>query len=319
MDNLAHSLIGATLAQTDLKRLTGLGTATLVIGANLPDLDAFGLLVGENLAWRRGLTHGPLGLLFLPLLLALGVVAFDRWQARRGTRPKNRLPVRWGGVLFLAYLGALSHPLLDWLNVYGVRLLMPFSERWFYGDILFIVDPWLWILLSAGILLTVRREKRGSDRPGLPAVVVLVAVAAYCGAMAVAGRGAEAHVARVLAAAGEGTARRILASPTAANPFVWDILIEKEGGYAFGELLWSPWPRLTLWPDMVSTNMDHPLVVAAARQDKRIADFLCWSRFPFAAINKMEGRADVFVGDARYSRMPQLGPFGVRANIPIQK
>ncbi|WP_238120930.1 MULTISPECIES: metal-dependent hydrolase [unclassified Xanthobacter] len=80
MDNLAHSLIGATLAQTDLKRLTGLGTATLVIGANLPDLDAFGLLVGENLAWRRGLTHGPLGLLFLPLLLALGVVAFDRWQ-----------------------------------------------------------------------------------------------------------------------------------------------------------------------------------------------------------------------------------------------
>ncbi len=30
---------------------------------------------------------------------------------------------------------------MDWLNSYGVRLLMPFSNRWFYGDALYIVDP----------------------------------------------------------------------------------------------------------------------------------------------------------------------------------
>ena len=38
--------------------------------------------------------------------------------------------------------------MLDWLNTYGVRLLMPFDGRWFYGDALFIVDPWVWLLLG---------------------------------------------------------------------------------------------------------------------------------------------------------------------------
>ena len=37
---------------------------------------------------------------------------------------------------------------MDVLNSYGVRLLMPFSGRWFYGDALYIVDPWLY--LAAG-------------------------------------------------------------------------------------------------------------------------------------------------------------------------
>ncbi len=39
------------------------------------------------------------------------------------------------------------------MNTYGVRLLMPFDERWFYGDSLFIIDPWIWLVLAAGVLL----------------------------------------------------------------------------------------------------------------------------------------------------------------------
>ena len=34
----------------------------------------------------------------------------------------------------------LGQPLLDWLNTYGVRFLMPFDGTWFYGDALFIID-----------------------------------------------------------------------------------------------------------------------------------------------------------------------------------
>ena len=69
MDNLAHGLAGAALGQAGLGRKTGLGTATLVIAANLPDVDVLGLLFGENLAWRRGWTHGPVAMLVLPPLL----------------------------------------------------------------------------------------------------------------------------------------------------------------------------------------------------------------------------------------------------------
>ena len=55
----------------------------------------------------------------------------------------------------------LSHPFLDWLNNYGVRLLMPFSDRWFYGDTLFIVDPWLWLILGGGVMLAWTSHTRG--------------------------------------------------------------------------------------------------------------------------------------------------------------
>ncbi len=58
--------------------------ATLIIAANLADVAALGLLFGENLAWRRGWTHGPIAMLVLPPLLVSAMVLIDRWQARRG-------------------------------------------------------------------------------------------------------------------------------------------------------------------------------------------------------------------------------------------
>src|SRR5690606_41039625 len=39
------------------------------------------------------------------------------------------------------------------MNTYGIRLLMPFDRRWFYGDALFIIDPWVWLLLGATVFL----------------------------------------------------------------------------------------------------------------------------------------------------------------------
>ncbi len=48
--------------------------------------------------------------------------------------------------------------MLDFLNVYGVRWLMPFDATWFYGDILYIADPWMWAIM-AGALLFARRKR----------------------------------------------------------------------------------------------------------------------------------------------------------------
>jgi inner membrane protein len=55
----------------------------------------------------------------------------------------------------------LTHPALDWLNTYGVRFLHPFDRRWFYGDSLFIVDPWVWLVLGAGVVLSQRHDRGG--------------------------------------------------------------------------------------------------------------------------------------------------------------
>ena len=154
MDPLAHTLFGATLAESGLKRRSRYATATLVIGANLPDIDAIANIWGADFALhnRRGITHGVLAMVLLPLLLAGAVWLWHRWRAR-GPAPANAPPFSPGAIVALAFVSVLSHPALDWLNTYGVRFLMPFDGRWFYGDTLFIVDPWFWLLAAAGVVL----------------------------------------------------------------------------------------------------------------------------------------------------------------------
>ncbi|HEX9806790.1 MAG TPA: metal-dependent hydrolase, partial [Alteraurantiacibacter sp.] len=166
MDNLTHSLVGALIGQAGLKRKTGLAMPALIIGANLPDVDAaclFWLDGVQHLAFRRGITHGPPALILLPLVLAGLLYGFDRWQERRGKRPEGRLPVSFKWLYLLSFIGCLTHPALDWLNVYGIRLLEPFSSEWFYGDTLFIIDVWLWALMGLATWFSLRREMRGGE------------------------------------------------------------------------------------------------------------------------------------------------------------
>ncbi|WP_271078042.1 metal-dependent hydrolase [Aurantiacibacter sp. MUD61] len=178
MDNLTHSLVGALIGQTGLKKKTGLAMPALIIGANLPDVDAacfFWLEGTEHLGFRRGITHGPPALILLPLILAGLLWGWDRWQASRGKRPEGRVPVHFGWLYGLAFLGALTHPALDWLNVYGIRFLEPFSSQWFYGDTLFIIDLFLWVLMGFGLWFSLRKEKRGGDWQELARNVLSIA------------------------------------------------------------------------------------------------------------------------------------------------
>src|SRR3712207_1244854 len=163
MDNVCHTLVGAALAEAGLKRRTALGTATLMIGANFPDIDVLAVPLGHGVDFRRGWTHGVLALLILPVLLTAIMLAWDRvvagHRARRADR--QRAPAVASEVLVLSALSILTHPTLDWMNEYGMRWLMPFDGRWFYGDTLFIIDPWLWAALGLGVAL---RSEEGRCR-----------------------------------------------------------------------------------------------------------------------------------------------------------
>jgi len=197
MDPLAHTLFGATMAEAGLKRKTALATATLIIGANIPDVDAVAMFVSSDYALqvRRGWTHGILALMVWPFLLTGAMLGVDRllqrWRSRRDRAPapstrkkgsrntgsipgagalsrrraastrKASPPMRPVTLLGIAFLGVWSHPLLDWLNSYGIRLLMPFNDTWFYGDTLFIIDPWFWLLAGAGVVLARSESWRG--------------------------------------------------------------------------------------------------------------------------------------------------------------
>src|SRR5262245_35026299 len=145
MDPIAHTFLGGTLAATGLRRATPLATAALLIGANVADVDVVTSFAGNYaaLAHRRGWTHGVLALAVLPFVVTGLLLLWDRARAGR----PGHSPARAGPLLGLVTLGLLSHPTLDWLNNYGMRWLMPFDGRWFYGDALFIVDPWVWLVL----------------------------------------------------------------------------------------------------------------------------------------------------------------------------
>lgn len=161
MDPFAHTFTGAALAAGGLRKATPLATAALLIGSNAPDIDILLAWAGDymSLAHRRGWTHGVLAWAVLPVLLTGLLLAWDSGVRRR--RCPEAEPARAGPLLMLATLAVLTHPALDWLNNYGIRLLMPFDGRWFYGDALFIIDPWVWLLVGGASFLCWSRGVAG--------------------------------------------------------------------------------------------------------------------------------------------------------------
>ena len=267
-----------------------------MIGANLPDVDAFVYVFGDGvdgLAFRRGWTHGILAMAVLPVVLAGAMLAFDR-LARRRLRP-GRPAARWGPLLLLSALGVLSHPLLDFLNTYGVRFLAPFSWEWFYGDALFIVDPWVWIALSAGVFLSLRRARRASPNPERPARVALLLTAAYAVSMMLSG-----VVGRVAAARSVAGSERRMVGPLPLNPFRRQLVLDFGDAYRYGSVEFLPRPGVEVSREVDPKGADDPLARAAAATE-RGRKFLSWSRFPiFRVEREADGGARVELQDARY-------------------
>ena len=122
------------------------------------ELDYVAIEAGHDdfaLGFRRGWTHGSLALVVLPFLQTALLLLYARLMG--GRRPAGRAtgapPVRPAWLLALSAFAILTHPFLDWLNNYGMRWLMPFRGTWFYGDSVFIMDPWLWLILGGGWLV----------------------------------------------------------------------------------------------------------------------------------------------------------------------
>jgi inner membrane protein len=160
MDNLTHSLVGLTAAKAGLERLSPGATTLCVLAANAPDADILAIVFGRwtYLHHHRGITHSIVGTLALALALPLVFYLGDLLRSKiRGMPLRVRLP----GLILASLVVTATHPILDWTNNYGVRFLLPWSSKWFYGDFVFVLDPVLWLLLGgAAFLLTASTNKR---------------------------------------------------------------------------------------------------------------------------------------------------------------
>ncbi len=154
MDNLTHSLIGLAAAKAGLERLSPGATAVAVLAANGPDIDILAALGGKwfYLHHHRGVTHSLAGTLALALLIPCLFYGVDLLVSRIRKRPPR---VSFKGLLIVSLVLSASHPLMDWTNNYGVRPFLPWDGRWYYGDLVFIIDPWLWLVVGgAAFMLT---------------------------------------------------------------------------------------------------------------------------------------------------------------------
>jgi inner membrane protein len=302
LDNLTHSLVGAVLGRMGLKRLSPRAMPAIIVAANLPDIDSF---IARPLGlsprtFHRGFTHGIGGLITMPLL---AVAIIWLWEK---LRPGKEGPIKLGGLLLACFIAVLSHPALDFLNTYGVRLLEPFSHRWFYGDTLFIVDPWIWIMLILGLEFSWRAERLGRnwERP---------AAYAFCAILAYIGINAAISVRAVA-----------MSRPLVAR-------VEQPTMIVAGEVPLEFWKRQVLWrgtrmagtadynlfhdlarlePRIEPLNLDDPRLAEAARTDRDVCNFLFWSRMPL--VIDVDGKA--YLSDQRF---PALRP--TTFMVPLDK
>jgi inner membrane protein len=169
MDNLTHSVVGLGVgalidrslpAEPDQDRGRVRSRMLLIIGclaSNFPDLDlVLTPLLDAPLGYllhHRGHTH-TLVAAFAEAALLLALV-WLLWPAARRLLHHSAAARR--GALLAAGAGLMLHLGMDGLNVYGVHPFWPFDPNWYYGDLVFIVEPVFWIGFGVPLAALVRR------------------------------------------------------------------------------------------------------------------------------------------------------------------
>ncbi|MDB5729942.1 MAG: metal-dependent hydrolase [Noviherbaspirillum sp.] len=167
MDNLSHSVAGLAAGEIihrilpeepDTKRRDLRRRLLLIstwLASNFPDLDiVLTPLLPAPLGYllhHRGHTHTLL--YALPQALLLWAMLWMCWPAARRLVQQDKA-ARYGLMLALG-VGFGLHLLMDYLNSYGIHPFHPYDSRWFFGDMVFILEPVFWIAAGIPLAMTI--------------------------------------------------------------------------------------------------------------------------------------------------------------------
>lgn len=230
MDPLTHTATGLFLSRAGLGRLSPHATPILLLAANAPDIDVVTGFGGalNYLNYHRHLTHA----LALMPVMALLPVLLVRLFARR--------PIRWLNAWLISLVAVASHLALDATNVYGIRLLLPFSARWYELDLTSVIDPWIWgmILLALaapalGRLVSAEIGARGAAGRGFAVTALAFFVLYNAGHALLHARAVSMLEARLYQGAAP---RRVAAFPDALQPWRFRGLVETADFYSLHDL-----------------------------------------------------------------------------------
>jgi len=287
------------MARAGLNRLSPRATWIVVLAANAPDVDVVSALASAHtyLRWHRDFTHS---LLMSPVIALLPVFAVRAFKRGAGL---------WRAEWIAAWVGVLSHVLLDYLNIYGIRILWPFSRNWYRLDLVPVIDPWFWAALALALAAPalsrlvgseIGEQRRGKTRYGFgAAVAALVFLTVYTGARAVWHARA---IAELNSRTYEGAApRQVAALPNVFWPLSWRGLIVQPDEYGLVpvDLLQEFNPLAT---DYLQRNPPTPATEAASRSAP-FQGFLQFVQYPYwteTPAPEPEGAAVVKLYDLRF-------------------
>ena len=307
MEPITHFLTGACLGRAGFNRKTALATATMTLAAEAPDLDVLGQFRGPvyGFAHHRGFTHSFAGLLLVSALVVGFMYVVWRLRGRRTNDPS--LPPRWGLLFLFAYIAGRSHILLDYTNNYGVRPFWPFWEKWYSWDIVFIVEPVLYVFLILGLVLpsffALINEEIGVRQKGpkgrLAATVALVCVALLYGVRDYEHRRAvHALEARTYQGA---VPVRASAYPTYVNPFLWYGVVETPGFFAMAPVN-SRAPEVDAEDRLdIRYKPEETPVTLAAKKSYLGRVYLDWAQYPVTETETLPEGYRVSFEDLRFA------------------
>ncbi len=275
MDPLTHSLAGATISRLGFKRKASLWV--LLIASVAPDLDYISRIWGPDmfLRYHRGITHGLLALLVIPLIIAL-IFGF-----RKG----------FFYYYFISFLGYGTHILMDLTNQYSTRILSPIDWNPYSLDITFIIDPYI----SIGLLLCVIFCAFNKKRAVVISALTIVLLLSYAG-----GRYYLHNMTRdFLKARLEANTYKICPLP---NDFLRWWFITKSGNeikVGFADLFTQ---RICVQDTFIIADKD-PLI-EQSKETNIVKNFLYFANFPYPEIKTDKNRRVVVWRELAYSFMP---------------
>ena len=283
MFNSTHTFIGFAIARLGPEKWGRGATATAVIASNLPDIDSVAGFWGTAvyLDHHRGITHSLIGVPILALLLSAVMYFFSG---------------NFGRTFAIALIAMATHPLLDYLNPYGWRPFLPFDDTWYYGDLVFILDPYL----DASLFLGLIAGSLWPHRKRLATVSSLLLVLTYIGVRYELHERAISRM-QPLVAGFPQTVEKWAVLPNVWSLRTWNVIIQsKTGMFRFD--VDGP-PRQRIETPVVRADVDVSSdLLARATAAPSTAALLRFARFPVARVRRLASGYRVTWFDFRFYR-----------------
>jgi inner membrane protein len=272
----------------------------MIVTAGLAaDLDWIARFAGPRafLAAHHTATHSLLGTVAIAAIVAVIFIPIGK---------RFKRPVLFLSAFLACLAGASLHLLLDLTNSYGEKLFWPFSDRWFALDLATPFDPWIVLLVLAGLLLPAlfrliteeigaKSKRRAYDRG---AVIALALVGIYFAGRFVLQQRATAELdSRQYR---DEAPLQVAAFPQSISPLFWTGVVETDD--TFDELDVSLSPGVNFDPDTARVFYKPEASEAlemARRSDAAIA-FLEFARFPLARVQRQSDGYQIMLRDLRF-------------------